>query len=76
MASFTHVSYVYKTDIIFMIYVNSDYNYCLIDLEFSIDLQANLKEGARTWVKKQIKRTANRLFLGSEHRGFQLIKRT
>ena len=26
-----------------------------------------------TWVKKQIKRTANRLFLGSEHREFHLI---
>ena len=26
-----------------------------------------------TWVEKRIKRTANRLFLGSEHRGFQII---
>ena len=26
-----------------------------------------------TWVKKRIKRMANRLFSGSEHRGFQLI---
>ena len=29
--------------------------------------------GGCTWVKKRIKRTASRLFLGSEHRGFQLI---
>ena len=29
--------------------------------------------GGCTWVKKRIKRTAIRLLLGSEHRGFRLI---
>ena len=30
-------------------------------------------KGGYTWVKKQIKRPANHLFLASEHRGFHLI---
>ena len=48
----------------------------IISTYYGHDRGAKIKSTVKgsTWVKKRIKRTANRLFLGSEHRGFQLIK--